>query len=166
MNGGISVKPGIPLLCLWLLILRKGLSRPFLYLLGAWIEFRRRVCRRDCSDGPNATEEENKKMEQNVQVEFGGRTITLSTGKMAKQASGAVVVSCGDTVVLVTVVAKKKQRKGRTFSRSPSITPRRHMPAARFREVFSSAKRVLPTRKRLPAVLSTVLSARFFRRRS
>jgi polyribonucleotide nucleotidyltransferase len=54
-------------------------------------------------------------MEQNVQVEFGGRTITLSTGKMAKQASGAVVVSCGDTVVLVTVVAAKEAKEGQDF---------------------------------------------------
>lgn len=54
-------------------------------------------------------------MEQNVQVEFGGRTITLSTGKMAKQASGAVVVSCGDTVVLVTVVASKEAKEGQDF---------------------------------------------------
>ncbi len=54
-------------------------------------------------------------MEQSVQVEFGGRTITLSTGKMAKQASGAVVVSCGDTVVLVTVVASKEAKEGQDF---------------------------------------------------
>ena len=54
-------------------------------------------------------------MEQNVQVEFGGRTITLSTGKMAKQANGAVVVSCGDTVVLVTAVAQKEAKEGQDF---------------------------------------------------
>lgn len=54
-------------------------------------------------------------MEQKVQVEFGGRTITLSTGKMAKQANGAVVVSCGDTVVLVTVVASKEAKEGQDF---------------------------------------------------
>ncbi|MSN25710.1 MAG: polyribonucleotide nucleotidyltransferase [Geobacter sp.] len=54
-------------------------------------------------------------MEQTVQVEFGGRTITMSTGKMAKQASGAVVVSCGDTVVLVTAVAAKAAKEGQDF---------------------------------------------------
>ncbi len=54
-------------------------------------------------------------MEQIVQVEFGGRTITMSTGKMAKQASGAVVVSCGDTVVLVTAVAAKNAKEGQDF---------------------------------------------------
>ncbi len=54
-------------------------------------------------------------MEQSVQVEFGGRTITMSTGKMAKQASGAVVVSSGDTVVLVTAVAAKSAKEGQDF---------------------------------------------------
>ncbi|RYF10289.1 MAG: hypothetical protein EOO40_05435, partial [Deltaproteobacteria bacterium] len=35
-------------------------------------------------------------------VEVGGQTITFQTGKIAKQASGSVVVKAGDTVVLVT----------------------------------------------------------------
>ena len=37
-------------------------------------------------------------------VEIGGQTITFETGKYAKQASGAVMVSCGDSQVLVTAV--------------------------------------------------------------
>ena len=37
-------------------------------------------------------------------VEIGGKTISFETGKYAKQASGAVVVSCGDSRVLVTAV--------------------------------------------------------------
>ena len=37
-------------------------------------------------------------------VDIGGKTITFETGKLAKQASGAVVVSCGDSQVLVTAV--------------------------------------------------------------
>src|ERR1700688_2076180 len=37
-----------------------------------------------------------------VEVEMGGRKITLETGKMAKQENGAVVVRSGDSVVLVT----------------------------------------------------------------
>ncbi|GFE58929.1 polyribonucleotide nucleotidyltransferase [Geobacter sp. AOG1] len=54
-------------------------------------------------------------MEQKVQVEFSGRTITIATGKMAKQANGAVVVSCGDTMVLVTAVATKTAKEGQDF---------------------------------------------------
>ncbi|BDV43178.1 polyribonucleotide nucleotidyltransferase [Geotalea uraniireducens] len=53
--------------------------------------------------------------EQTVAVEVGGRTITIATGKMAKQASGAVVVSCGDTMVLVTAVAAKNAKEGQDF---------------------------------------------------
>ncbi|WP_298435299.1 polyribonucleotide nucleotidyltransferase [Geobacter sp.] len=53
--------------------------------------------------------------EQKVSVELGGRTITIATGKMAKQASGSVVVSCGDTMVLVTAVAAKSAREGQDF---------------------------------------------------
>ena len=54
-------------------------------------------------------------MEQTVQVEFGGKTVTISTGKMAKQANGAVVVRSGDTMVLVTAVAQKEAKEGQDF---------------------------------------------------
>ena len=54
-------------------------------------------------------------MENKVQVEFSGRVITIATGKMAKQANGAVVVSCGDTMVLVTAVAAKTAKEGQDF---------------------------------------------------
>ncbi len=54
-------------------------------------------------------------MEQKVQVELSGRVITIATGKMAKQANGAVVVSCGDTMVLVTAVAAKSAKEGQDF---------------------------------------------------
>ena len=53
--------------------------------------------------------------EKTVQVECGGRTISISTGKMAKQANGAVVVRSGDTVVLVTAVAAKSSKEGQDF---------------------------------------------------
>lgn len=44
------------------------------------------------------------------EVEIGGRTMSFETGKMAKQTSGSVVVTCGDTMILVTVVAEKKNK--------------------------------------------------------
>ncbi len=44
------------------------------------------------------------------EAEIGGRTMAFETGKMARQANGSVVVSCGDTVVLVTAVAEKKTK--------------------------------------------------------
>ncbi len=54
-------------------------------------------------------------MEHKVQVEMGGRMIGISTGKRAKQANGAVMVSCGDTMVLVTAVAAKSAKEGQDF---------------------------------------------------
>lgn len=43
-------------------------------------------------------------MQHNISVEIDGKTISFETGKLAKQASGAVTVRCGDSLVLVTVV--------------------------------------------------------------
>ncbi|HEY4743162.1 MAG TPA: polyribonucleotide nucleotidyltransferase [Desulfuromonadaceae bacterium] len=54
-------------------------------------------------------------MEHVVNVEFGGRTVTISTGKLAKQANGAVMVRSGDTMVLVTAVAQKEAKEGQDF---------------------------------------------------
>jgi len=39
-----------------------------------------------------------------VEAEIGGKTISIETGKIAKQATGSVVVRCGETVVLITAV--------------------------------------------------------------
>ncbi|MGD8999156.1 MAG: polyribonucleotide nucleotidyltransferase [Granulosicoccaceae bacterium] len=47
--------------------------------------------------------------------EFGKHTVTLETGEIARQASGAVMVSMGDTVVMVTAVAEKEAAAGRDF---------------------------------------------------
>jgi polyribonucleotide nucleotidyltransferase len=47
--------------------------------------------------------------------QFGAHTVTLETGRMARQADGAVVVSMGDTVVLVTAVGRKEAQPGKDF---------------------------------------------------
>ena len=46
---------------------------------------------------------------------YGDHTITLETGEIARQASGAVLASMGDTVVLATVVANKEPAPGKDF---------------------------------------------------
>ena len=48
-------------------------------------------------------------------IDFHGRPFELETGKMAKQASGSVLVKYGDTRVLVTVVSEDKPREGADF---------------------------------------------------
>lgn len=49
-------------------------------------------------------------MYKKVEVEIGGKTLTIETGKLAKQASGSAVVQCGETMVLVTAVAEKENK--------------------------------------------------------
>src|SRR6201993_379607 len=50
-----------------------------------------------------------------VEIDWGGRPLKLETGKIARQANGAVVASYGETVVLATVVAAKAPREGVDF---------------------------------------------------
>ncbi|HFD92400.1 MAG TPA: polyribonucleotide nucleotidyltransferase [Gammaproteobacteria bacterium] len=47
--------------------------------------------------------------------QYGDHTVTLETGEIARQATGAVMVSMGDTVVLVTVVGQREAEPGRDF---------------------------------------------------
>jgi len=42
------------------------------------------------------------------EIEIGGKKITLETGKIARQADGAIIAQCGETVVMATVVGAKK----------------------------------------------------------
>ncbi|MEM8498103.1 MAG: polyribonucleotide nucleotidyltransferase [Pseudomonadota bacterium] len=46
---------------------------------------------------------------------MGGQTVTLETGRIARQASGAVLCSMDDTVVLATVVGAKSEKPGQDF---------------------------------------------------
>ncbi|MDN5848537.1 MAG: polyribonucleotide nucleotidyltransferase, partial [Nitrococcus sp.] len=47
--------------------------------------------------------------------QYGDHTVTLETGRIARQASGAVMVNMSETIVLVTVVGKKAQGETRDF---------------------------------------------------
>src|SRR3982750_2501720 len=48
-------------------------------------------------------------------IEWGGRPLTLESGKVARQADGAVLATYGETTVLATVVAAKKPKEGIDF---------------------------------------------------
>ena len=48
-------------------------------------------------------------------IQYGRHTLTLETGEIARQASGACIASMGDTVVLATVVAMKEAESGKDF---------------------------------------------------
>ncbi len=49
------------------------------------------------------------------EIEWGGRKLTLETGKVARQATGAVVATYGETVVVATVVAAKEAKADQDF---------------------------------------------------
>ncbi|WP_159590140.1 polyribonucleotide nucleotidyltransferase [Chelativorans xinjiangense] len=50
-----------------------------------------------------------------VEIEWGGRPLILETGKVARQADGAVLATYGETVVLATVVSAKEPKPGLDF---------------------------------------------------
>ncbi|MEM6490191.1 MAG: polyribonucleotide nucleotidyltransferase, partial [Pseudomonadota bacterium] len=52
---------------------------------------------------------------QKEEIEWGGETLTLETGRMARQADGAVLATLGETTVLATVVYEKKPKLGLDF---------------------------------------------------
>ena len=52
---------------------------------------------------------------QSFETQLGGRSLVVETGKMAKQANGAVLIRYGETVVLVTATASDEPREGVDF---------------------------------------------------
>ncbi|MCB1416429.1 MAG: polyribonucleotide nucleotidyltransferase [Nitratireductor sp.] len=50
-----------------------------------------------------------------IEIEWGGRPLTLETGKVARQADGSVIATYGETVVHATVVAAKSPKPGQDF---------------------------------------------------
>ena len=67
-----------------------------------------------------------------VSIEWGGETLTLETGKVARQADGAVVATLGETMVLAAVTAAKTVKEGQDFF---PLT-------VHYQEKFSSAGRI------------------------
>ena len=47
--------------------------------------------------------------------QWGNHTVTLETGEIARQASGSVLVTIDDTMVLATVVAAREPKPGQSF---------------------------------------------------
>ena len=54
-------------------------------------------------------------MKHTVEFELDGKTVSLESGRLAKQAGGSVVVRCGDTQVLVTATSAAEPREGIDF---------------------------------------------------
>ena len=49
------------------------------------------------------------------EIEINGKKISLETGKVARQADGAIIATCGETVVIATVVGAKKLKDGQDY---------------------------------------------------
>lgn len=79
--------------------------------------------------------------------QYGQHAVTLETGEIARQASGAVVVNMADTVVLVTVVADRKTKEDRDFLPLRVDYQERSYAAGRIPGGFSAARAVLPKAK-------------------
>ena len=76
--------------------------------------------------------------------QYGSHTVTLETGEIARQASGACLASMGDTVVLVTVVAQREPMPGKGFLPDDGRLPGTHLRRG------THSRRLLQTRR--PAV--------------
>lgn len=71
--------------------------------------------------------------------QYGNEELRLETGQIARQATGAVLASMGETVVLVTVVAAREP-SDRDFFRSLLTTKNEPTPPAESPAVFLSAR--------------------------
>ena len=80
------------------------------------------------------------------EIKIQDKTIKLETGKIAKQTSGSVMVTSGETVVLVTVCASKGDAEDRGFFPYQLIIEKNSMLQEEFLEVF--LKRSKTKRKR------------------
>jgi hypothetical protein len=102
-----------------------------------------------------------------VEIQWGDQTLTLETGRVARQADGAVLATLGETVVLCAVTAARTVKSGQDFfpltvHYQEKFSGRR----AASRAASSSVSAAPPKRRRSPAVSSTARSARSSRRAS
>ncbi len=88
-------------------------------------------------------------MEISLKADIGDRTLSIKTGKIAKQASGAVVVQYGETVVLVTVVAANEERAGIDFLPLSVEYQEKSMLPAGFPEIISGVRSEDPVKRKL-----------------
>ena len=84
--------------------------------------------------------QERRKMIRTFEIEVGGRMMSFETGRLAKQAGGAVTIRYGDLVLLATATASKEPRQGVDFLPLTVDVAKKHMRPARCRAGSSSEK--------------------------
>lgn len=80
-------------------------------------------------------------------IDIGGKKITIETGRLAKQANGAVLISLEDNFVLCTATAADQPNPGQDFFPLLLITGRRQHQSERSQAGFSKERAVLPKRR-------------------
>ena len=80
-------------------------------------------------------------------IEWGGKTLTLETGRMARQADGAVLATYGETMVLATAVFAKSAKPGQDFFPLTVNYQEKYYAAGKIPGGFLSAKAARRRRK-------------------
>jgi polyribonucleotide nucleotidyltransferase len=100
-------------------------------------------------DGSNPTERRNHMFDiQTEELIWGGRKLVLETGKVARQADGAVMATYGETVVLATVVSAKEPKPGFDFFPLTVNYQEKTFAAGRIPGGYSSARGARARRRR------------------
>ncbi len=90
-------------------------------------------------------------MVKKVETQLGGKTLTIETGRIAKQAEGSVTVRYGDSLVLVTAQARKEPSENRSFLPLSVDYVEKTFAAGKFRGDFSRGREGRPKGRPLPA---------------
>jgi polyribonucleotide nucleotidyltransferase len=83
-----------------------------------------------------------------VEIEWGGKTLKLETGRVARQADGAVLATYGETVVLCAVTAAKSVKEGQDFFPLTVHYQENILRPGAFPAAFSSVSAARPRRRR------------------
>ena len=84
-------------------------------------------------------------------IEWGGKTLTLETGRIARQADGAVLATYGETQVLATAVYAKAAKPGQDFFPLTVNYQEKFYAAGKIPGSFPAARARPPRRKPSPA---------------
>ena len=87
-------------------------------------------------------------MSHKVEIDLDGSKVTMETGKIAKQANGAVVVRSGDSVVLVTACANAAAQTERQLLPAHRGLSRIHLLRRASSRAALSSARAVPRRKK------------------
>lgn len=78
---------------------------------------------------------------------LGDRDLHIETGKLAKLADGAALVTMGETVIIVTAVSATKVKDGQDFFLLPSNTKKKPLPLVAYPEATSAGKVARPKKR-------------------